>query len=88
MSKRASRCASSISEHWTSLYVSFEKHSMFSLFKKKSELEKLQQQYEKMLAEAHRLSSIDRAASDLKQAEAAQLMDRIVALKEAEEQGS
>ena len=61
---------------------------MFSLFKKKSELEKLQQQYEKMLAEAHRLSSIDRAASDLKQAEAAQLMDRIVALKEAEEQGS
>lgn len=54
---------------------------MFGLFKKQSELEKLQAQHQKLLAEVHRLSTIDRKASDLKMAEAEALMDKIVALK-------
>lgn len=44
---------------------------MFGLFKKKSEYDKLYDKYEKLLAESHRLSTIDRTASDAKAAEAA-----------------
>ena len=43
---------------------------MFGLFKRKSELEVLQQKYEKLLAEAHKLSSINRSESDKKVGEA------------------
>lgn len=43
---------------------------MFGLFKKKSELEKLQEQYEKLMKDAHGLMSTDRKASDAKIAEA------------------
>jgi len=50
---------------------------MFGLFKKKSEKEKLTEQYRKMLEEAHRLSTTDRRASDMKTAEAEALMQRI-----------
>lgn len=50
-------------------------------FKKQTEAEKLQVQYEKMLSEAHRLSTIDRQASDVKMAQAEAIMDKIVALK-------
>jgi len=53
---------------------------MFGLFKKKSEKEKLNDQYKKLLAEYHKLSSIDRKAADMKMAEAeevAQKMDAI-----------
>ena len=38
--------------------------TMFGLFKKKTEKEKLQEQYEKLMKEAHRLSTINRAESD------------------------
>lgn len=44
--------------------------AMFGLFKKKTEKEKLQEQYKKLMGEYHRLSKIDRKAADLKMAEA------------------
>ncbi|MBI1193713.1 MAG: Lacal_2735 family protein [Bacteroidetes bacterium] len=50
---------------------------MFGLFKKKSEKEKLMDRYRQLLEEAHRLSSTDRRASDLKTAEAEALIQRI-----------
>lgn len=53
---------------------------MFGLFKRKSEKEKLQDQYRKLLEEAHKLSTQDRKASDLKTAEAEALLQRIEAM--------
>lgn len=50
---------------------------MFGIFKKKTEKEKLQDQYRKMLKESHRLSTINRAESDKMRAEAEALADRI-----------
>ncbi|WP_299520900.1 Lacal_2735 family protein [Winogradskyella sp.] len=53
---------------------------MFGLFKKTSELEKLQKQYEKLMADWHKLSTINRAESDKKYAEAQQVLEKIEAL--------
>lgn len=50
---------------------------MFGLFKKKSEEEVLYKKYEKLIKESHTLSTTDRAASDLKYAEAEAIMDKI-----------
>jgi hypothetical protein len=50
---------------------------MFKLFKKKTELEKLNILYAKLMKEAYELSSIDRKASDKKVAEAQVIADRI-----------
>jgi len=54
---------------------------MFNLFKKKSELEKLQEQYQKLMKEAFDLSKVDRTKSDAKHAEADELMKKIEALQ-------
>ena len=54
---------------------------MFGLFKKKTELEKLQEKYRKLLEEAHRLSTTDRTASDAVTAEAEAIAGRIAELK-------
>ncbi len=54
---------------------------MFGLFKKKSELEKLQEQYQKLMKEAFDLSKINRTKSDEKTAEAEEVMKKIDALK-------
>ncbi|MDX1462144.1 MAG: Lacal_2735 family protein [Marinirhabdus sp.] len=54
---------------------------MFGLFKKKSEEEKLQAQYEKLMKESFQLSSINRTKSDAKAAEADRIMKRIESLK-------
>ena len=54
---------------------------MFGLFKRKSELEKLQEKHKQLLEEAYKLSTSNRSASDKKQSEAQQVMDQIVALK-------
>lgn len=54
---------------------------MFGLFKKKTEIEKLQEKYEKLMKEAFNLSKVDRAKSDLKTAEANEILDQIDALK-------
>lgn len=50
---------------------------MFGLFKRKTAVEKLQDQYKKLMAEWHELSSTDRAASDAKYAEAQQILEEI-----------
>jgi hypothetical protein len=53
---------------------------MFGLFKKKSEKEKLQDNYAKLMAEAHKLSTTNRKLSDEKVAEAEEVMKQIDAL--------
>lgn len=50
---------------------------MFGIFKSKSELEKLQLQYEVLMNEWHKLSTINRSKSDEKYAEAQNIMDKI-----------
>ena len=50
---------------------------MFGLFKKKTEKEKLQEQYEKLSKEAYQLSSTNRKMSDQKTFEANQVMDQL-----------
>lgn len=57
---------------------------MFGLFKKKSEVEKLQQKYKKLMEEAHRLSTTNRSASDDKSFEANEVLKEIDRLKESE----
>jgi DnaJ-domain-containing protein 1 len=55
---------------------------MFGLFKKKSEKEKLEEQYKKLLSEAHQLSHTNRKASDEKLAEAEEVVKKIQSLSE------
>ena len=55
---------------------------MFALFKRKTETEKLQIRYKKLMAEWHNLSSIDRAASDEKYAEAQEVLTQIEKLEQ------
>ena len=50
---------------------------MFGLFKKKTEKEKLQNQYQKLLKEAHSLSTTNRKLSDQKVFEAEELMKQL-----------
>lgn len=54
---------------------------MFGIFKKKSEIEILQQKYEKLLSEAHRLSTVNRSESDKKIGEADLVLKQIDALQ-------
>ncbi|MEO1009853.1 MAG: Lacal_2735 family protein [Bacteroidota bacterium] len=54
---------------------------MFGLFKKKSEVEKLQEKYQKLMKEAFDLSKSNRSASDDKYAEADAVQKRIEALE-------
>ena len=53
---------------------------MFGLFKKKTEVEKLQEKYQKLMKEAFDLSKINRSESDSKYAEADEVQKRIEAL--------
>lgn len=50
---------------------------MFGFFKKKTKNEKLQEQYKKLMEEAHRLSHRNRRAADEKYAEAEEVAGRI-----------
>ena len=50
---------------------------MFGLFKKKTETEKLQQQYDKLLREAYLLSTTNRKMSDQKTFEANEVMKQL-----------
>ncbi len=54
---------------------------MFSFFKGKSELEKLDQQYKKLLQEAHKLSTSNRSLSDQKVAQANEVLAKMQQLK-------
>lgn len=50
---------------------------MFGLFKKKSESEKLQEKYKKLMEEAYKLQSINRTDSDKKYFEADLILKKI-----------
>ncbi|SNR51716.1 hypothetical protein SAMN06265371_104204 [Lutibacter agarilyticus] len=50
---------------------------MFGLFKKKSEKDKLYEQYKKLTKEAHSLSSNNRKLSDQKVYEAEEIMKKL-----------
>lgn len=54
---------------------------MFGIFKKKSELEKLQERYKKALEESYKLSHTNRAASDQKAVEADNILKEIERLQ-------
>lgn len=56
---------------------------MFGLFKKKSEVEKLTETYQKLKEEAYNLSKIDRTASDQKTAEAEEIWKKIETLQKS-----
>jgi hypothetical protein len=53
---------------------------MFGIFKKKSPLEKLQEQYQKLMEESYQLSKTDRRAADEKVAEANKILSQIESL--------
>ncbi|WP_299551049.1 Lacal_2735 family protein [Seonamhaeicola sp.] len=50
---------------------------MFRLFKRKSKKEKLEAKFKKLMQEWHQLSSVNRAASDRKYAEAEDIAKRL-----------
>ena len=50
---------------------------LFSLFKKKTEKEKLQEKYEALMKESFEISKIDRTKADAKIAEAEAVADKI-----------
>jgi hypothetical protein len=55
--------------------------TMFGLFKKKSEKDKLYDQYEKLMAQSHALSKSNRTESDKKFAEAQEVTKAIEAIE-------
>lgn len=57
---------------------------MFGLFKKKSEIDKLRDEYKKLQKESFDLSKTNRSAADRKLAEAEEVFKKIEALKEKE----
>ena len=54
---------------------------MFSIFKKKSKIEVLEDKYQYLLKEAYKLSTINRKASDEKTAEAGRVLMEIEKLE-------
>lgn len=57
---------------------------MFGLFKKKSEVEKLEVKYKKLLEEAHKLSTTKRSKSDEKMFEANEVLKEIDQIKKSQ----
>ena len=64
-------------------HTPFNAINMFGLFKKKTEQEKLQERYQKLMGEAHKLSHSNRRASDEKVAEAEEVMKQLEALRKS-----
>ena len=58
---------------------------MFGLFKKKSEVEKLELKYKQLMEEAHQLSTTSRSKSDEKMYEADEVLKQIDQIKKSEE---
>ena len=56
-------------------------NNMFGIFKKKTEVEKLENLYKKKMKEGYDLQSIDRSASDQKYVEADQILKKIESLE-------
>ncbi len=59
---------------------------MLGLFKKKPKLDVLQKKYEQLMSEWHKLSSIDRAKSDEKYAQAQKILMEIEVLQKDQTQ--
>ncbi len=57
---------------------------MFGLFKKKSKVEKLQEEYQKLKEKAFALSKTDRSASDKLTAKAEEILEQIEELRASE----
>ena len=57
---------------------------MFGLFKMKSEIDKLEDRYQKLLKEAHELSTSSRKLSDSKTVEAYQILKQIEILQKTD----
>lgn len=57
---------------------------MLGLFKKKSEADRLQEKYKKLLEESYKLSHSNRAASDEKAAQAEEVLKKIESLRSAD----
>ena len=55
---------------------------MFGLFRKKTEAEKLNKKYDKLMQECYELSTINRKASDSKYAEAEEVLKQLEKLEE------
>jgi len=55
---------------------------MLGIFKKKSEVEKLNKKYDKLMQESYELSTVNRKASDEKYAEASKILERIEMISE------
>ena len=65
-----------------SMVACLASNNMFSLFKKKSPADKLQAEYDKLMKEAHRLSTVNRADSDAMYAKADEIGKQIDKLKQ------
>jgi hypothetical protein len=57
---------------------------MFGLFKKKTEIEKLNEKYAQLMQEAYKLGQSSRVAGDRKIAEAEEILKKIEVLKNTE----
>ena len=53
---------------------------MFGIFKKKSEKEKLQERYRKLMEESHKLSHVNRKLADQKVFEAEEVLKQLESL--------
>ena len=60
----------------------YENENMFGLFKKKSEKEKLEAQYDAIIKKSYELSHSNRAESDKVQAQAQEVLKQIEALED------
>jgi hypothetical protein len=58
--------------------------TMFGLFKKKSQVEKLNLRYKKLLEEAYNLSAINRKIIDSKMSEANDILKKLIRVIEVE----
>lgn len=61
--------------------LAFKRYTMFGLFKKKSEKEKLEAQYDALIKKSYELSHSNRAESDKVQAQAQEVLKQIEALE-------
>lgn len=62
--------------------LSLKRYKMFGLFKKKSEKEKLEAQYDALIKKSYELSHSNRAESDKVQAQAQEVLKQIEALED------
>ena len=59
-----------------------KRYTMFGLFKKRTEREKLEAQYDALIKKSYELSHSNRAESDLLQAEAQEVLKKLDALED------